>query len=59
MDDTQKEVYVALTGDEHHDCEHRVPLKEDALGVYCPICGEHVRCPTNRSAPAGNLAART
>lgn len=33
MDDNQK-LDVALTGEEEHDCEHRVALKEDALG--CP-----------------------
>lgn len=57
MDDKQK-VDVALTGEEEHDCEHRVPLKEDARGVYCPICGEGVACPTGPSAQVDNQAAR-
>lgn len=39
MDD--KKVDAALTGEEEHDCEHRVSLKEDAQGVYCPICGDN------------------
>lgn len=58
MDDT-REVYVALPCDERHQCERRVPLKEDACGVYCPICGEGVQCPTSRCILADNLVPGT